>query len=126
MRILHLTDLHFTNEIGNRTKQQKLIDNLIKDFEQNVFEIDFVIFSGDIVKNGSNKKDFELVRNIFIEKILNCLKVPKTHFFICPGNHDVDRSAVSNSVIKYLDESIKSNTDLDNFVYTKVIVLNIF
>lgn len=117
MKILHLTDLHFTNEIGNRTKQQKLIDNLIKDFEENISEIDYIIFSGDIVKKGSSKKDFELVQEIFLERILKCLKVSRTNFFICPGNHDVDRSAVSNAVIKYLDESIKTNEGLDDFFY---------
>jgi predicted MPP superfamily phosphohydrolase len=115
MKILHLTDLHFTNVIGNRTKQQKLIQNLVIDLQENISQVDFVIFSGDIVNNGSSLKDFEIVQEEFLEKVLQILQVPKSNFFICPGNHDVDRSLVSNSLVKYLDESIKTNDDLDNF-----------
>tara|TARA_R100000935_G_C2832679_1_gene166083 strand:- start:43 stop:777 length:735 start_codon:yes stop_codon:yes gene_type:complete len=115
MKILHITDLHYTNKIGSRTKQKKLIDNFIDDLTKNVEDIDFVIFSGDLVNDGSSVSDFQLAREGFLEKILSTLKIEKKNLFICPGNHDVDRTQVSNSLIKYLDEEINNNDDLNLF-----------
>ena len=94
MKILHITDLHYTNKIGSRTKQKKLIDNFIDDLTKNVEDIDFVIFSGDLVNDGSSVSDFQLAREGFLEKILSTLKIEKKNLFICPGNHDVDRTQV--------------------------------
>ncbi len=115
MKILHLTDLHYTNEIGSRTKQQKLIENFIGDLEQNVLGINFVIFSGDLVQNGGIIKDFELAQTNFVEEILKALKIERNQLFICAGNHDVHRGEVSNSIIKYIDEEISNNYELDDF-----------
>ncbi len=118
MRILHLTDLHFTSEIGKLTKQDKLISNFKKDLKLNVDNIDFVIFSGDLVLNGSKSDDFNKAYKEFIESILEILKINKKNFFICPGNHDVDRNEVSKSIIKYIDEELKSNEDVNIFFNT--------
>ncbi|WP_027879003.1 metallophosphoesterase [Mesoflavibacter zeaxanthinifaciens] len=115
IRILHITDLHFTNKIGGRTKQQKLIENYLNDLEQNVKEVDFVIFSGDLVSKGSEFKDFELAGENFLLKTIEYLNTNKTNLFICPGNHDVDRNNVSRSVVKYLDEEVNNNDKLNDF-----------
>ena len=116
MKILHITDLHFNSKIGGRTKQKKLIQNFIEDLEQNISDIDYVIFSGDLVMNGGEVGDFKLAQNSFIDEILKTLKLTPFEMFICPGNHDVDRSQVSGSIIKYLDEEIKTNNSLNQFI----------
>ncbi|MFS4481736.1 metallophosphoesterase [Hyunsoonleella sp. 2307UL5-6] len=115
MKILHITDLHYTNRIGGRTKQQKLIEKFLVDIKEKALNIDYVIFSGDLVNDGSNKKDFDIACNEFLVKTLSVLNVDKSNLFICPGNHDVERDVVSNSVIKYLDEEINDNYKLNNF-----------
>lgn len=116
MKILHITDLHFDSKIGGRTKQKKLIQNFLEDLEQNISDIDYVIFSGDLVMNGGEAGDFKLAQNSFIDEILKTLKLTPSEMFICPGNHDVDRSQVSGSIIKYLDEEIKTNNSLNQFI----------
>ena len=113
MKILHITDLHYTNQIGGRTKQKKLLDNFFNDLEKNVNEVDFVIFSGDLVQRGDKIEDFELARVNFLERIVAVTKINKDNVFICPGNHDIDRSVVSKSLIKYLDEEIDDNDKLN-------------
>ena len=115
MKILHITDLHFTNQIGGRTKQKKLLDNFFIDLEKNVSEIDFVIFSGDLVQRGDKVEDFKLAKTHFLDRIINVTKIKREDFFICPGNHDVDRNEVSKSLIKYLDEDINDNDALNDF-----------
>uniref|UniRef100_UPI003A932747 metallophosphoesterase family protein n=1 Tax=Bizionia sp. TaxID=1954480 RepID=UPI003A932747 len=114
MKILHITDLHYTNQIGGRTKQKKLLDNFFNDLEKNVDEIDFVIFSGDLVQRGDKTEDFELAKVNFLERIVEVTKIKKENIFICPGNHDIDRSVVSKSLIKYLDEEIDDNDKLND------------
>ncbi|WCO03169.1 metallophosphoesterase family protein [Psychroserpens ponticola] len=114
MKILHITDLHYTNQIGGRTKQKKLLDNFFNDLEKNIDKIDFVIFSGDLVQRGDKIEDFELAKVNFLEKIVAVTKISKENIFICPGNHDIDRSVVSKSLIKYLDEEIDDNIKLDD------------
>lgn len=115
MRILHVTDLHYSNKIGGRTKQKKLLDNFFTDLENNVSNIDYIIFSGDLVQSGSEISDFKLAKDKFLECLLKTLNVEKKNLFICPGNHDVERSLVSKSLIKYLDEEIDDNDKLNSF-----------
>ena len=115
MKILHITDLHYTNQIGGRTKQKKLLNNFFNDLEKNVNGIDFVIFSGDLVQNGNKVEDFELAKTNFLDKIVKVTKIKNENLFICPGNHDIDKSKVSKSLIKYLDEDINDNDALNNF-----------
>jgi len=118
MNILHITDLHYTNTIGSLTKQNKIIRDFLEDISKNIDSVDYVIFGGDLVNSGDNISIFKKANQEFISKIIEILKIDKSNFFICPGNHDVDRSGVSNSLIKYLDEDITDNKKLDNF-FTK-------
>lgn len=115
MRILHITDLHYTNTMGVLTKQKNLIRDFLSDISKNDYSIDFVIFGGDLVNSGNNITIFNKANQEFVLKILDILKIDKSHFFICPGNHDVNRSEVSKSLIKFLDEEITNNKLLDNF-----------
>jgi len=85
MRILHLTDLHYSNKIGGRTKQKKLLENFFVDIEENVSDIDYVIFSGDLVNDGSKISDFKKAKEEFLDKILVSLKISKNDLFICQG-----------------------------------------
>ena len=119
MKILHLTDLHYSNKIGGRTKQKKLLDNFLNDLSENVSQIDYIIFSGDLVNNGSIISDYKMVKETFLDRTLEVLEIDKENFFICQGNHDVDRSLVSSALVKYLDEEIDNNDKLNSFFSAK-------
>jgi predicted MPP superfamily phosphohydrolase len=118
MKILHITDLHYTNTMGSLTKQKNLIRDFLSDISKNDYSVDYVIFSGDLVNSGENITVFNKAYQDFIMKIIEILNIDKSNFFICAGNHDVNRNEVSKSLIKFLDEEITNNKSLDNFFKT--------
>lgn len=118
MKILHVTDLHYTDVMGGLTKQNNLIKNFLNDISKNEYKVDFVIFSGDLVNSANNISIFNKANMEFLSKVIEILNLQKNNFFICPGNHDVNRSEVSKSLIKFLDEEIKSNKSLNEFFKT--------
>lgn len=115
IRILHLSDLHIGCDLGQYVRHmlwndQKSVKNVkefksanslfVEKFSERITseikckEIDFVIFTGDFVINGSNgfehKKASEIVKSF-------CQKIGFTDLnkvFIVPGNHDIDRTKV--------------------------------
>lgn len=101
--------------MGRLTRQKKLIEDFLYDISENAQGTDLIIFSGDLVNSGDNITIFNKAGADFLKPVLEKLDLKSCDFFICPGNHDVNRALVSNSVIKYLDEDIKSNDDLNNF-----------
>lgn len=124
MRILHITDLHYTDTMGGLTKQNNLIKIFLNDIKENIQLIDFVIFSGDLVNSVDNLSIFTKAKEEFIDKIIDILQINKINFFICPGNHDINRKNVSKSFIKFLDEEINSNEQLNNFFKNKSLDLD--
>lgn len=120
MKILHLTDLHYSTQVGGLTKQKKIISELIENVsikERNQF--DLIIFSGDLVNDGSISTSFEKAKNDLIQPLLNKLKLTNSNFIFCGGNHDIDRSKVSKYVVKYIDEELTDNEKLNNFFKNK-------
>lgn len=115
MNILHITDLHYSTVMGGLTKQKNLITNFLSDISNLQNKIDLVIFSGDLVNSGDSDTVFDKASEEFLEPILASLNLPKERLIICPGNHDVDRSSLSKSVVKYIDEEINDNKKLNSF-----------
>jgi predicted MPP superfamily phosphohydrolase len=69
-----------------------------------------VIFSGDLIHTGDfgyseQRSDYEGVKSWFIDPLLELLTLDANHFFICPGNHDIQRSEVDKH--GYLEEGLK-------------------
>ncbi len=115
MNILHITDLHYSTVMGGLTKQRNLISNFLTDITKLKNEIDLVIFSGDLVNSGDSDTIFDKAAQEFLEPILKLLNLEKDRLIICPGNHDIDRSSLTKSVIKYIDEDINDNKKLNSF-----------
>jgi hypothetical protein len=110
--------------MGSLTRQNNLIKNFLTDIDKKIQFIDFVIFSGDLVNSGEKLSNFNKAKDEFVVKIIEILKINKINFFICPGNHDVNRSNVSESLIKFLDEEINSNSELNSFFLKKSLDLD--
>lgn len=93
--ILHLSDLHFS---GSADADAKIVINsLLKDIERERATgaiIDIVIFSGDLVQAGKDSTVFDEAQKEFIEKVITAAGISSDCFFICPGNHDIDRDIV--------------------------------
>ncbi|MRG92599.1 metallophosphoesterase family protein [Polyangium spumosum] len=91
VRFLHLSDLHLRPQRVKRYDQDRvlrgLVDFLAQDRER--FPLDLVFVTGDLAHSGK-PDEFELVVDLF-QRILDVTGVAPAHFFVVPGNHDVDR-----------------------------------
>lgn len=96
---LHISDLHW------REKQtydaQVVAHALLADLARReeiasdgkLTHIDFILFTGDLAF-ASHPAEYKLARQ-FLDDLLRITRVRKNRLFIVPGNHDVDRKAVS-------------------------------
>jgi len=92
---LHLSDLHFHK---SHTYDESIVAKaLLRDVDQRIHEDglqpDFVIVSGDIA-SASCPEEYELARQ-FLDGLANTTCLAKNRLFLVPGNHDVDRIAIS-------------------------------
>lgn len=89
---LQLSDLHFGKE--NQTSQEmrdRLRIDVIKQAVKQQFHYDGLIISGDIVfGKAKNKKKAYKAATTYIKDIQNKLRIPKSHIYMVPGNHDID------------------------------------
>lgn len=114
MRILHLTDLHYSK------KNQLLIDRLKTallaqlEKENNISPIDLILFTGDLV-NAGDENMFSIADENFITPICEILKQRKENFIICSGNHDMQINKEFNAIKEYINR-FSSNDELDDFV----------
>lgn len=114
MKILHLTDFHYTkNGPKSILKQNSLCKALIEQTKE--LEFDFIVFSGDLVNSGEISIWFSEAYEILIDPILTLKNIPSENVFFCQGNHDVDRSKIRLPFIKYIDEELLNSDDLDKF-----------
>lgn len=96
MKILHITDFHYSKESQTQIKVVKSIVNTLKEQELN---IDFVFFTGDLVQSGSKADSFESASKALFDEISTNLKIEKENILFCPGNHDIDRNAIHSIIL---------------------------
>lgn len=81
--IVHLSDLHFKNDVENRFRIEKLRDDLIKlPLGSNTI----TAFSGDLVHSGDREQ-----YDVLFELLLAPLIEADHQIAIVPGNHDIQR-----------------------------------
>jgi len=101
MKLLWLSDIHLDG-MNLKRNTQNLIDSFVKklkDFDN----IDVLVISGDIAKNGESEKHYDR----FKEKILEPIKgvFSDVKIILVPGNHDVNWEKVNSEFMK----AIKNN-----------------
>ncbi|KAA9325636.1 metallophosphoesterase [Adhaeribacter soli] len=114
MKILHLTDFHFSNQEQDLHRQTKVVNKMIEHIKFQSEKPDLIFFTGDLVYSGDKIESFRKAKELLIDPLLKDLDIPLENFFICPGNHDVDRSKRSMATIRFID-TIKDNIELDKF-----------
>ncbi len=94
---LHLSDLHFRAGEGHTWDRDIVLRKLVDDVETRITEDhlrpDFIAITGDIAFSGK-AEEYELARQFF-DELLQVTAVPRTRLFVAPGNHDVDRAAIT-------------------------------
>lgn len=116
MKILHLTDFHYSKE---SSIQLKVVDSIISSILNEGCKIDLVFFTGDLVQNGNKIENFKNASNLLFENLSIKLGIKKENFIFCPGNHDIDRNAVHGALKAYVDTNINTNISLNEFYKKK-------
>jgi predicted MPP superfamily phosphohydrolase len=96
--IAHLSDLHCSKAKLPDLKivTKALWDDFTKIEKQLDLKPDLVFFTGDLISKGEKaKEELDIANRIFLQPLLEKLKLQNTHLFIIPGNHEVDQSKIS-------------------------------
>lgn len=114
MKILHLTDYHFSNDGAKSLQKQKAVSAAVL---KAIKEIDFdlLFFTGDLVYTGKYPKWFDLAYETLLAPIIKEKEMSSSQLIFCQGNHDVNRDEIRKPFIKYLDEEVKSEEQLNKF-----------
>lgn len=100
LRILHLSDLHFTELNAMQEHYFYLRLDLKSNFR--ISKIDYLIISGD-VSDRPNEHMYN-VALLFVQHLMRDFDISSDHIIITPGNHDCDRSISQEAYNK--DEDI--------------------
>lgn len=122
MRILHLSDVHFS--IGQKNFKKYVINPLFKDIEKNINEkpFDLVLFTGDLLDKGGYPNDpmdsYEAFEEIFISELLKIVNLPKERFVFIPGNHDINRNKINPATEEGLKSILKDKETIEQYMNT--------
>lgn len=114
MKILHITDFHYSGDSKHQDDQNKIVDAMVHDLLDGE-KIDFIFFTGDLVFSGKNPTDFKAAKELLFDKLTDKLKINRDHVFICGGNHDVWRNQELEDTAEKIKE-IKNNDSLEEFL----------
>lgn len=98
MKLLHISDLHYGFDVGETPIAQR--ENYMASLEKELAsiatstKIDYIFFTGDFAW-CAKKEEFENASN-FIKRVLSFFKLTSDRIFLCPGNHDVDRTELED------------------------------
>lgn len=116
MKILHITDFHYKY---NNYQKEGVVKSIIETIKNKLnLKIDLVLFTGDLVQNGSYERDFLDAQEVLINPIIEKLSVPQKNIIFCPGNHDIDRTRIHSAIGTYIDSNISSEEELNSFLKT--------
>lgn len=97
--IVHISDLHFGDPkaVLNRGEVSRVIGNLLAKAGPDVL----LVLSGDISFKGQ-KEGYPEARDA-LKLVLDASRIPRDRIIVCPGNHDVVKSAASLSPFDAFD-----------------------
>jgi hypothetical protein len=98
LRILHISDLHARGSDRGKHERWRRHRVLGDQWQVNLDELlndgppfDLVCFTGDLADWG-RPSEYSEATEFIVRQILEPLRVPRSRFFIVPGNHDVQRN----------------------------------
>ena len=116
---IHLSDIHFTQNSGDKYDVDDDLRNEIKldikhHFLKNIINPQGILICGDIAFSGQ-KKEYDVASN-FINNICNIINISKSSVFCVPGNHDVDQSIPKKQPeVKAMQDSLASCKTLHEY-----------
>ncbi len=93
---LHLSDLHFreSRNYDETIVLRELLRDVAERIEKDNLRPDFIVVTGDIAFSGK-PEEYQLAGSFF-DKLLETAKLSRERLFVVPGNHDANRSLISN------------------------------
>jgi small GTP-binding protein len=87
IRILHLSDLHFTSRTTPNTLLQWLVDDLSRTRALAIKTLEYLVISGDVTDKGDDE-GFSRAQE-FVSLLIRKFGVSAERCILVPGNHDV-------------------------------------
>lgn len=115
MLLLHLSDIHFRRGVMGTAMDPDLTlrNEIVLDVEKQsgqLGKVDAVLLSGDIAYGG-HSEEYQFALH-WLERLCSVCGCSPSNVFMCPGNHDVNRTTVSKSrLISALHLQIKAAED---------------
>jgi len=99
--ILQLSDVHYSN--SRHLEISSFIQDSIALFKKDQHNYNAVVFSGDLVHGSPTESSLNKAFGAVLEPFLSLGGLGEKELIICPGNHDCDRSLVSEAIIERID-----------------------
>lgn len=107
MKWIQIADLHLNiRGVENSRIRKRLID-LLKDLH---FDPDYIFFAGDL--RYAPQKEFDPSTASYIKKLCEAANVSIEHFYIVPGNHDINRECKerNDAIDRFYNTSNRKNS----------------
>lgn len=117
--ILHLSDIHASSK--SKVTIQRLVERLKTDIQtiqerQNV-SIKMICISGDLINSGDNSdEELDIVLEVFLQPLMEMLKLDEKSIFIVAGNHEIKRNMVVPYIETGLSSTLVSEAAIDDFL----------
>ena len=112
INLLHISDIHYG---WNKPEEDGVVfDAFFEDIKQtlsNNMADNYCIISGDLVHKGGNTYEYERFFNGFISRLIK--KVPLSHIFVTPGNHDLNQKFVTDHLKEHQVDIRKNRTEVE-------------
>lgn len=131
---LHISDTHFCNA-ENGWDSEEIFTSFFDDLKKMKADYklcpDLIFFTGDVAlghvgnSSGLSLKDQYEEAKEFLEKIRNVFpKVPISNIFIVPGNHDVNRTLITDDQTEWLEKLRKDKPENGRSRINKLMIEN--
>ena len=123
MRILHISDVHFSTEStsSSQSRISKVLVDAVRDFGS---VIDYCVFTGDLANKATNE-EYKLAEK-WLKDIYEAIDNPCVKMIICPGNHDVSRKKADVASLRGASISQKVFNSFTSKSPRNIIHLNVF
>ena len=116
LQILHISDLHITDDPAEQFDRSVVLDPLIdrgREDRKNGFQPEIVAVTGDIAYKGVTA-EYELAGDFFSD-LLSSLGLSDDRLFVVPGNHDVNRKKYRPTEQLSYNDMGELNAELENY-----------
>jgi len=98
LTVVHLSDLHFivgdTGRAEREAHQRRRILEDVADLAGAGLKVDAVLVTGDVAFSG--QEDQYRLADQWLNNLADTLHISRSRVIVCPGNHDIDRSAIDD------------------------------